>query len=171
MIYMSKALKTPCVKCYYCNAIHIRSSVFTISNCNIEIMFFFETSKDKISQVKLFIIDTTENEKFGQLNKIVTFFTVFAFVAWIADARSHDTGPMVATCNINALVGGNVTLGAFPAAVTHAATFKVLTISTAQHWTGSFEKADSTHPFEWTLQPELQSAVSVHSSLNLRMRR
>lgn len=78
---------------------------------------------------------------------------------------------MVAACDVNALVGGNVALGALPAAVTHAATFKVLTISTAQHWTGSFEKADSTHPFEWTLQAELQSAATVQSRLNLRRRR
>lgn len=94
--------------------------------------------------------------------EIVTFFAVLAFVARVADARSHNAGPMVAACDVNALVGGNVALRALPSAVTHAATFKVLTISTAQHRTGSFERADSTHPFEGTLQPELQSVVSVY---------
>lgn len=94
--------------------------------------------------------------------KIVTFFTVLAFVAWVADACSHDAGPMVAACDVNALVGGNVALRALPAAVTHAATFKVLTTSTAQHRTGNFERADSTQAFEGTLQPELQSVASVY---------
>lgn len=63
--------------------------------------------------------------------KTVTFFTVFPFVAWITDTGSHNTGPMATAGDVNALVGGNVTLWALPAAVTHAATFKVLTIPTA----------------------------------------
>lgn len=71
----------------------------------------------------------------------ITFFTVFSFVAWVADAGPHDAGSMVAARDVNALVGGNITFGAFPTAVTHAATFKVLTIPAAQHWTRSFEKS------------------------------
>lgn len=63
--------------------------------------------------------------------KTITFFTVFSFVAWVADTGSNNTRPMVTACDVNALVGGHVTLWALPAAVTHAATFKVLTIPTA----------------------------------------
>lgn len=63
--------------------------------------------------------------------KTITFFTVFPFVARVADAGSHDAGPVAAACDVDALVGGNVALGALPAAVTHAATFKVLTIPAA----------------------------------------
>lgn len=73
--------------------------------------------------------------------EIVTFFTVFPFVAWVADTGSHNARPMAAACDVNTLVGGNVTLRTLPAAVTHATTFKVLTIPTAQHRTGSFEKS------------------------------
>lgn len=73
--------------------------------------------------------------------KKITFFTIFAFVAWVADTSSYNAGPVTTACDVNALVGGNVTLGALPAAVTHAATFKVLTIPAAQYWTGSFEKS------------------------------
>lgn len=72
---------------------------------------------------------------------VVTFFAVLSFVARVADAGPHDAGPMAAARDVNALVGGHVTLGTLPAAVTHATTFEVLTVPTAQHWTGGFEKS------------------------------
>lgn len=71
----------------------------------------------------------------------VTFFAVLSFVARIADTSSHNAGPMAAACDVNALVSGHVTLGALPTAVAHAATFKVLTVPTAQHRTGRCEKS------------------------------
>lgn len=68
----------------------------------------------------------------------ITFFAVLPLVAWVADARPHDAGPVAAARDVNALVGGHVALGALPAAVTHAATFKVLTVPTAEHRAGGF---------------------------------
>lgn len=64
-------------------------------------------------------------------NKTITFFAVFPFVARVTDAGSPDAGAVAAAGDVDALVGGDVTLGALPAAVTHAATFKVLTIPAA----------------------------------------
>lgn len=78
-----------------------------------------------------------------------TFFAVFPFVAGVADAGSHDACSTAAARDVDALVGGNVALGPLPAAVTHAATFKVLTIPTAEHWTGRF-KTKSRNPFRQT---------------------
>lgn len=68
----------------------------------------------------------------------ITFFAVLPFVARVADACPHDAGPVAAARDVNALVGGNVALRTLPAAVTHAATFKVLTVPTAQHRAGGF---------------------------------
>lgn len=70
--------------------------------------------------------------------RFLTFFAVLPLVARVADARPHDARPVAAARDVNALVGGNVALGALPAAVTHAATFKVLTVPTAQHRAGGF---------------------------------
>lgn len=72
----------------------------------------------------------------------LTFLTALALVARIADAGAHDAGAMVAAGHINTLVGGHITLGAFPATVAQASALHVLAISATEHGAGSW--GDST---------------------------
>lgn len=48
---------------------------------------------------------------------------------------------MAAAGHVDTLVGGNITLGPFPPTVAHTAPFQVLTISTAENWTGCCEES------------------------------
>lgn len=86
--------------------------------------------------------------------KTSTFFAVLPFVSRVTDASSHYAGPMAAASDVNALAGGNVTFRTLPATVAHATTFKVLTIPTAKHRTGSCEKNK-----EWDLS-QMTNSVS-----------
>lgn len=72
-----------------------------------------------------------------------TFFTVLPFVSRITDARSHNARAVSAAGDVDALVGWNVAFGPFPATVAHAATFEILTVSTAQHWTGRWRHTNT----------------------------
>lgn len=66
----------------------------------------------------------------------LTFLTVLALVARVADASTHDAGAMVAAGHVDALAGGHITLGTLPATVTEAPTLHILAISTAEHRAG-----------------------------------
>lgn len=94
----------------------------------------------------------------------ITFFAVLPFVAGVADAGSHDAGPAVAACDVDALVGGDVALGALPAAVTHAATFKVLAIPAAEHRAGGCEdsrRGNNGEAWQWVLCPKCYKLPST----------
>lgn len=71
---------------------------------------------------------------------IRTFFTIVAFITSIADAGTHNADAMSSTVDVDALVGWHVTLSPFPPAVALAAATRVLAITTAQHWTGSWTR-------------------------------
>ena len=71
---------------------------------------------------------------------ILTFLTVIALITSIADAGAHDADAVPSTVDVDALVGWHVALSAFPPAVALAAATGVLSITTAQHWTGSWTR-------------------------------
>lgn len=66
-----------------------------------------------------------------------TFITVISLVTSVADAGSHHADAMSSTVDVNALVGRDVTLSAFPPTVALAAATGVVAIPTAQDWAGS----------------------------------
>lgn len=70
----------------------------------------------------------------------LTFFTIIALVASIADAGTHNADAVSSTVDVDALVGWHVALGSFPPAVALAAATGVLAVTTAQHWAGSWTK-------------------------------
>lgn len=69
-----------------------------------------------------------------------TFLTVVSLVSSIADAGSYNAYAMSSTVDVDALVGWHITFRAFPPAVALAAATGVLTITAAQHWTGSWTR-------------------------------
>lgn len=78
----------------------------------------------------------------GCLHVRLTFLTVLALVAGVADAGAHDAGAMVAAGHVDALVGGHIAFGALPAAVAQAPALHVLAVPTAEHGAGGW--GDST---------------------------
>lgn len=68
---------------------------------------------------------------------LLTLIAVFPLVTSVAGAGADDADAMASTVDVDALVGRDVTLCAFPAAVTLAAAAGVLTVAAAQHRTRS----------------------------------
>lgn len=75
---------------------------------------------------------------------LLTFLTVLALVSGVADAGAHDADAVAPAVDVDALVGRHVALGAFPAAVTLAATPRVLPVPAAQHRTGGCNQEDGS---------------------------
>lgn len=65
-----------------------------------------------------------------------TLLTVGSFVACVADTVPHQAQPVPTALRIDALGGGNVALGALPAAVALTAPPGVLAVTAAQDGTG-----------------------------------
>lgn len=71
---------------------------------------------------------------------ILTFLTIVTLITSIADAGAHNADAVSSTVDVDALVGRHVALGAFPPAVALAAAPRVLAVTAAQHWTGSWTR-------------------------------
>lgn len=71
---------------------------------------------------------------------IFTFLAVFPLVSGVTHTRPYDADAVTTAVDVDALVVGDVTLGAFPATVAQTAPPGVLTIPTAQHWARSWNK-------------------------------
>lgn len=67
----------------------------------------------------------------------VSFLAVLAFVPRVAGTGAHDADPAAPTLWVDALGGGHITLGALPATEAQAAALGVLSVSAAEHGTGS----------------------------------
>lgn len=65
-----------------------------------------------------------------------TLFTVGSFVARVAHTVARQAVSMSPALRVDTLGGGNVTLGALPAAVALAAPPGVLAVTAAQNWAG-----------------------------------
>lgn len=75
-----------------------------------------------------------------KLNCSVTFLAVFPLVSGVTHTRPHDADAVATTVDVDALIVGDVTLGAFPPAVAQTAPPGVLTVPTAQHRARSWNK-------------------------------
>lgn len=76
----------------------------------------------------------------GPSGPVLTFFAVFALVSGVTHTRPHDADAVATAVDVDALVVGDVTLGAFPAAVAQTAPPGVLTVPAAQHRAGSWTR-------------------------------
>lgn len=92
----------------------------------------------------------------------VTFLTVVALIASVADAGTHDADAVSSTVDVDALVGWYVALCALPPTVALTATTRVLTITTAQHWTGGC----NTHTGRQSCQTQCQQTAQFLFSLS-----
>jgi hypothetical protein len=75
---------------------------------------------------------------------MLTFLTVLPFVARGAHTVPVNAGAVATAGRVDALIHGDVTLGAFPATVALARSFGVLSVSTAQDGAGGCKTQDRT---------------------------
>lgn len=120
-----------------------KASDWTLSVLNIEVSFatgtqtWFSSKGQALPAVPLCLAQAQP--------AALTFLTVFAFVASRADTVPINTGAVAPAGRIDALVGGHITLSAFPATVALARPFRVLSIPTAQDGAGGcVEQTQST---------------------------
>lgn len=104
-----------------------------------QVLYFSITENIRVGKSEYFsscLMNNTEG--------LLTFLTVLALVAGVADAGAHDADAVAPAVDVDALVGRHVALGAFPAAVALAAAPRVLSVPTAQHRTGGCNQEDGS---------------------------
>lgn len=94
-----------------------------------------ENSRRKTRRCRILEDHHSINPAFG-----LTLSAALPFVADGAHAVAVRAGAVAAAKRVDALCDGNIALGSFPAAVTHAGALVVLAVAAAQHRAGRWRK-------------------------------